>query len=90
MRRLMQTIMALPSISSKPGLEVVHEVLGNLGDPLFGAYDGLELRPLGLEGLLVLDFLALGGLLEVRVDIRLFSTRPGSAWPACSHSRWGL
>jgi hypothetical protein len=39
-------------------------------EPLVGAHNGLELCPLGLEFLLALDLFALGGLLEVRVDLR--------------------
>ena len=48
--------------------EVVNYVRGNLLYPVFGADDGFQLRPLGFEPFLALDFLALGGLLEVRVN----------------------
>ena len=52
----------------QPLLEVGHDVLGDLLDALLRADDRLQLRPPGLELLLALDFLALGGLLKVRVD----------------------
>ena len=53
-------------------LEVGDEVLGDLGDPISGSYNGLQLGPFCLEALLVFNLLALGGLLEVGVYIRLF------------------
>ena len=52
-------------------LVVLDDVLGDEADALLGADDGLELRPARLELLLTLDFLALGGLLELLVDERV-------------------
>ena len=54
----------------QPLLEVGHDVLGDLLDALLRADDGLQLRPPGLELLLALDLLALGGFLEVGIDAR--------------------
>ena len=54
----------------QPLLEVGHDVLGDLLNALLRADDGLQLRPPGLELLLALDLLALGGFLEVRIDAR--------------------
>ena len=51
-------------------LEVVDQVLGNQRDALLRADQGLQRGPLGLELFLVLDFLALGGFLEVFVELR--------------------
>jgi hypothetical protein len=48
---------------------VFDDVLRDEPEPLLGAHDGLKLRPLALELLLALDLLALGRLLEVRVDL---------------------
>ncbi|HWQ39369.1 MAG TPA: hypothetical protein VNM24_12315 [Burkholderiales bacterium] len=53
-----------------PLLEVLDDVACHELEPPRSADDGFELRPLGLELLLALDLLALGGLLEVRVDLR--------------------
>jgi len=53
-------------------LEVVHEVTGDDLHSLFGAHNGLELCPLGLELFPDLFFLSLGDLLEVLVDVGLF------------------
>ena len=58
------------------------DVLGHKLQALVGADDGLELRPLGLEPLLAVDLLALGGLLEVGVDVWAFpfvERQPGEA-----------
>ena len=44
------------------------DVLGDEAQAFLGADDGLELGPLALEPLLALELLALGSLLEVRVD----------------------
>jgi hypothetical protein len=66
----MQTIIALPSSASSRASEVLHDVPGNERKSPLGSDDGLELRPLGLELFLALDLLALGGLLEPRVDLR--------------------
>ena len=52
----------------EPLLEVLDDVPGHQRQPLLGADHRLELRPLGLELLLALDLLALGGLLELGVD----------------------
>ena len=51
-------------------VEMRHDVPGDEPEPRSGAGDGLELGPLGLELLLALDFLALGDLLEVGIDLR--------------------
>ena len=51
-------------------VEVGDDVLGDEMQPLRGAHDGFELRPPGLEPLLAFDLLALGRLLEIRVDVR--------------------
>ena len=56
----------------KPLLEVVHDILGDLLDPIFRADHRLQLRPLRLELLLTLHLFALGGFLEIGVDLRLF------------------
>ena len=53
-----------------PLLEVGDDVLSDLLDALLRADDGLQLRPPGLELLLALYLLALGGLLEVRINAR--------------------
>jgi hypothetical protein len=53
-------------------LEVLDDVLGHDSQTPLRADDGFELGPLGLELLLALDLLALGGLLELRVDLRAF------------------
>ena len=52
-------------------LEVVNDVLGDLTDTLLGSDDGLQLGPLRLELLRAVDFLALGGFLEVGIDVWL-------------------
>ncbi|MCU0833976.1 MAG: hypothetical protein MUC77_06005, partial [Chromatiaceae bacterium] len=52
----------------EPPLEVLDDVPGHHRQPLLRADHRLELRPLGLELLLALDLLALGGLLEPGVD----------------------
>ena len=57
----------------QPSLEVGHDVLGDLLHPLLRPYDRLELRPPRLEPLPALHLLALGGLLELRVDPRLLA-----------------
>ena len=44
---------------------------------MFRTDDGLELRPLGLELLLPIHLLPLGGLLEIRVDARLLALVEG-------------
>ena len=54
----------------QPLLEVFDDVPGDDLQALLGADDSLKLRPLGLELLLALDLLALGGVLEVQVDLR--------------------
>ena len=46
MRRLMQTIIALPSSAASRCLEVVDEVRGDQLEPLLGPDERLELRPL--------------------------------------------
>ncbi len=51
-------------------LEVLDDVLRDELEPLLRSDHGLELRPLALELLLALDLLALGRLLEVRIDLR--------------------
>ena len=58
-------------------LEVSDDVLGDLPDALLCADDRLQLRPLRLQLLLALDFLALGGLFELRVDLRLLTLVEG-------------
>ena len=68
----MQTIIALPSIASSRASRMLHQILGDEADALLGADDGFQRGPLGLELLLVVDFLAFGGFLEIRVDLRLF------------------
>ena len=71
MRRLMHTTMALPSIASRRLLEMLDEVLRDQLDALLGPDHRLQRRPLGLQPLLALDFLALGDLLELRVECGL-------------------
>ena len=63
-------------------LVVLDDVLGDQADALLGADDGLELRPARLEPLLLLDLLALGRLLKVRIDrgpLVLVDAKPGEA-----------
>jgi hypothetical protein len=65
-----------------PALEVVHEVLGNQRDALFRADQRLQRGPLGLQLLLVFEFLAFSRLLEVLVQTRPFfflQFQPGQA-----------
>ena len=50
--------------------KMLDDVLGNQLHPLLGADDGLQLCPPSLELLPALDLLALGGLLEIRIDLR--------------------
>ena len=88
MRRLMQTTMALPSNASQSLVEVNNDVLGYLFHPLLRANDRLLLRPLRLEPLGALYLLALGDLLEVRVDLGLLVFVQGRAWRGGSRSRW--
>lgn len=54
----------------QPLLEVRDEVLRHQPQPLLCADHRLELRPTALELLLALDFLALGGFLEIGGDLR--------------------
>ena len=54
----------------EPVLEVLHQVAGDELDAVLRADHRLELRPPALELLLALDLLALGRLLELRVDLR--------------------
>ena len=64
----------------QPLLEVGDDVLNDLPDALLGADHRLQLRPLGLELLLSLDLLALGGLLKIRIDagpLVLVQRQPG-------------
>ena len=56
----------------RDSVEVHRDIIGNELQALVGADDGLELRPLGLEPLPAVDLLALGGFLEVWVDVRAF------------------
>ena len=58
-------------------VEVVNDVLGDLPDPFLGADYGFQLGPPGLELLAALDFLALGDLLELRVDGRFLGVVQG-------------
>ena len=61
---------------------MVNDVLGYLPDSVGSADDGLQLRPLGLEPLLALDFLSLGGFLEIRVNcwpLGVIKFQPGQA-----------
>ena len=51
-------------------VEVGDDVVGDEMQPLCGAHDGFELRPPGLKPLFAFDLLALGRLLEIRVDVR--------------------
>ena len=62
----------------EPLLEVFDDVLGGEAQAFLGTDDGLKLGLLALEPLLALDLLALGDLLEVRVDPGSlgFSVRP--------------
>ena len=73
MRRLMQTIIALPSITSRRALPMLHEILGDEAEAFLRADDRLQRRPLRLELFLVVKFFAFGGLLEVRVNLRASS-----------------
>ena len=57
---------------------MLDDVGGHLADPSCGAHDRFELGPLGLELLLALDLLALGGLLEVVVDVGLLAVASAS------------
>ena len=70
MRRLMQTTIALPSRASRRCSKWATMSSAICLDPHLRADDRLELRPLGLELLPALDLLALGGFLELRVDVR--------------------
>ena len=70
MRRLMQTIIALPSIASSALLEMRHQVGGDERDALRIADQRLQRGPLGLELLLLRQLLAFGDLLELLVDLR--------------------
>ena len=54
----------------QPLVEVGHDVLANLLHTLLRADYRLQLSPFGLEFLPALHLLALGGLLELRVDVR--------------------
>ena len=71
MRRLMQTIIALPSIASSRSSKCSTMSSAISFKPLLGADQGFELRPFALELLLALDLLALGRLLEIGVELRL-------------------
>ena len=51
---------------------MLHQILGDEADAFLRADDGLQCRPLGLELFLVLQFLAFGRLLEIRVNLRPF------------------
>ena len=56
----------------QPLIEVVYDILGYLVDSLPRADHRFQLRPLRLELLPALHLLALGSLLELGVDVRLF------------------
>ena len=60
----------LPVHHRQPVLEVFHQVTGDELDAVVGADHRLELRPLALQLFLALDFLPLGRLLELRIDLR--------------------
>ena len=57
--------------------EVGDNVLGDDRQALFGANDGFDLCPLGLELLLTPDLLTLGGFLELWVDCRFLALVEG-------------
>ena len=61
-------------------VEMVGDVTGDQGQPLVRADDGLELRPPGVELFLAIELLALGGLLEIRVDLRFFFATSSSSF----------
>ena len=71
MRRLMQTIIALPSSAASPGLEMLHEVLGDQGEALVGADQRLDARPFALEPFLLGLGLVLGEVGDLGVDLGL-------------------
>ena len=52
----------------EPRLEMRHDIARDEGEAPFRADHGLQLRPAGLEAFLARDLLALGRLLEIRVD----------------------
>ena len=52
-------------------LPMLDQILGDEADALIRADDGFQRRPLGFELFLVGQFLALGGFLEVRINLRL-------------------
>ena len=54
-------------------VEMLDDVPGDEFQARFGAYNGFELRPFGLELLPALDLLAFGGLFEFRVDGRFLA-----------------
>ena len=70
MRRLMHTTIALPSIAASRFSKCSTRSRAIELDPVLGADHRFELRPLALELLLALDFLAFGRLLELGVDLR--------------------
>ena len=55
----------------KAAFKVIDDIPGHELQPLLGADNRFELRPLGLELLLSLDFFALSRLLEAGVDLGL-------------------
>ena len=71
MRRLMQTIIALPSSAADAILEMLHQVLGDQGEALLGADERLDARPFALEALLLALGLVFGQVGDLGVDLRL-------------------
>ena len=87
MRRLMQTIIALPSIASSRRLEMLHQIGGDERDALRIADQRLQRGPLRLELLLLRQLLAFGDLVELLVDLRQLGLRSGPAWRCGSRNR---
>ena len=56
----------------KAPVEMLNEIPGNEGQTCFGAHHRFELRPSGFQPFLAGRLFALGGLLEVGVDVRPF------------------
>ena len=64
------------------------DILGDKRQSLVGAHNRFELRPLGLELFLALNFFPFSGFLETGIDTRAFVLIESEPWQACSRSRW--
>ena len=68
-------------------LEVGHDVLGDERQALFGANDGFQLCPSGLELLLALDLFLPRSLPRTRGQSSAARSRRGPVWPTGFRSR---